>query len=126
MQKNALVKTFLAGAAIAANTLVKFSADNTVVAAAAATDDIIGVSDLGADGSGDRVDVVLFGPARVKAGGAITRGKLITSDANGKAVACAPAAGTSARAIGVVQLSAADGDLVDVVIAPSVVTTPAA
>jgi hypothetical protein len=62
-----LVKAFNAGGAIASNTLVKFGADNdTVVAAAAAADFVIGavglvaVPGLGAV-TGDRVDVQLEG-----------------------------------------------------------------
>lgn len=113
-----LTKSFLAGAAIPANTLVKFSADNTVVPAAAATDLIIGVSSELPTDSGAMCDVVMAGIADVKAGGAITRGVLVTSDASGEGVAAAPAAGVNNRVLGPALVTAADGDIVPVLVMP--------
>ncbi len=81
-----LLKNYIADAAIPANTLVKFSADGHVVPAASATDSIIGVSDNVAAAIGERVDVIRFGIAPVIYGGVVTRGDLLTTDANGNAV----------------------------------------
>lgn len=118
-----LVKTFTAGGAIAANTLVKFSADDTVVQAAAATDSIVGVCvQPGGAASGDRVDVQLGGIAKVKMGGTVARGALVTADADGQGVAAAPAATVSNRTAGIAMRTCADGDLGDVLLAPGSVS----
>lgn len=119
--QNRQMLSYKAGGAIAAALIVKFdSVDNQVVVAAAATDLLIGVAanenfDVA---SGETIDVVTSGVCRVKAGGSITRGGLVTADAAGKAVAAAPAAGVNNRAIGIALASAASGDLVDVLIVP--------
>lgn len=117
-----LVKSFIAGGTINPNTFVKFSADNTVVAAAAATDVIIGVC-VTPNGvtSGQRVDVQLTGVAEVKMGGTVARGTPVTSDANGKGVAPAPAAGVNNYVAGRAMVTSADGDLIDVLLAPSTI-----
>ncbi len=113
-------KTFAAGGAIPRRRFVKFSADGVVVLATAATDFIIGVSDMSADvAQGGRVDVRMTGVAEVDAGGACTRGQLLTSDANGKAVDAAPAAGANVRTAGFPIVSAVNGDIVDVFLSPS-------
>jgi hypothetical protein len=104
-------KGFLAGGVISAKRIVKFgSADNAVVQAAAATDSLIGVSDLAA-ASGAQVDVVMSGIAIVEYGGNVTRGALLTADASGKAVSAAPAAGSNNRIVGVAMVSGVSGDL---------------
>ena len=110
-----LTKTYLAGAAIARRRIIKFDAiDGQVLQAAAATDASFGVSDMSADFvAGDRVDIRLTGVAEVDVGGAITRGALITSDASGKAVAAAPAAGSNVRIIGIAMASYVAGDVGD-------------
>jgi hypothetical protein len=117
--RNALFnKGFVAGAAIAAKRIVKLgSADNAVIQAAAATDSLVGVSDLAA-ASGEHVTVVMGGIAIVEYGGNITRGGLVTADANGKAVAAAPAAGTNNRIIGIAMVSGVSGDLGSVLLQP--------
>ncbi|WP_374569680.1 capsid cement protein [Phenylobacterium sp.] len=116
-----------AGAAIAPRRYVKFSADRTVIQATAATDAIIGVSDsLGAAAQGDRVEVYVLGAElEVEAGGNITRGDELTSDANGKAVAAAPAAGATCRTAGVAMGSYVAGDVAEYLAAPGSKTTPA-
>lgn len=117
-----LEKNFLAGAAIAAGLIVKHgAADDTVVPAAAATDLLIGVASRDFDAaSGERIDVMTHGIAAVKLGGAVTRGQPVTSDANGKGVAAAPAAGANARVIGIALASGVLNDVVDVLLSQSV------
>ncbi len=113
-----LIKTMTAGGAINPNTQVKFSADDTVVAAAAATDAIIGVYvGPGAAASGDRIDIQLTGVAKLKMGGTVARGAPVTADAAAKGVAPAPAAGVNNRILGFAMRTTADGDLADVLIA---------
>lgn len=117
---------YTAGAAILPRRLLKFSASRTVIQATAATDAIIGVSDsLGAAAAGDRVEVYQLGThIEVLAGGNITRGAELTSDADGKAVAAAPAAGATCRTAGIAQDSYVAGDVVEYLAAPSSKTTP--
>ncbi|MFO1081883.1 MAG: capsid cement protein [Reyranellaceae bacterium] len=115
-----LVKTYTAGADIAAYTLVKFSADDTVVQAAAATDAIIGVCvQPGGAKSGERVDVCIDGVADVKMGGTVARGTPVTADSSGQGVAPAPSAGVNNYVIGRALRAAASGDITEVLIAPS-------
>jgi hypothetical protein len=122
MRNEGLAKTLIAGAAVAARRIVKFgSGDTAVVQAAAATDLSIGVSDLGAS-SGEYCDVIVDGIALVEYGGEVTRGQLLTADSNGKAIAAAPAATATARAIGVAMVSGVSGDIGSVLIAHSAVT----
>ena len=108
-----LSKSYVAGGAIGANCFVKFGADdNTVVAAAAATDAIIGVNDNIVRVTGDRTDVIHVGIADVKLGGTVARGAEVTSDATGQGVA-----GASTNRIGGVALtSGVSGDIVPMLI----------
>lgn len=121
MRNEGLIKTLIAGAAILAHRILKFdAAADTVVQAAASTDLLVGVSDLGADAADDRVDVILDGIALVEYGGTIAAGARLTTDADGKAVAAAPAAGANAQIIGVAMVAGVAGDIGSVRIAPSV------
>jgi hypothetical protein len=121
MRNEGLAKTLIAGAAVAARRIVKFgSSDTAVVQAAAATDLSIGVADLGA-ASGEYCDVIIDGIALVEYGGNVTRGQKLTADADGKAVAAAPAAGVNNHVIGIAMLSGASGDIGSVRISPSTV-----
>jgi hypothetical protein len=114
-----LTKTFTAGGAIAARTLVKFSAAETVVAAAAAGDSLLGATTDIAAASGERVDVVLSGVAEISAGAAITRGALVMSNASGRVITAAASAGANIRTIGIALDGAdADGDVIRVLLAP--------
>lgn len=119
MRNEGLQKTLIAAAAVAKNRIVKFdTTDTTVVQAAAATDLLIGVSDnLGAS-SGEPFDVIVDGIALVEYGGTVTRGQWLTADAQGRAVAAAPAAGANAEVIGRAMLSGVSGDIGSVRIAP--------
>lgn len=117
-----IVKSFVAGGAIGQNTFVEFSADYTVTQANAATDLIVGVCvQPGGALQGERVDIQLTGIAEVKAGGTITRGTLVTTDSNGKAVAPGPSAGVNNRVAGMAMITTADGDLFDVLLAPGMI-----
>lgn len=110
MSNPGLIKAFKAGAAIAARRVVKFEADGDVVQAAAATDAVIGVSDLGA-AAGQTVDVILSDTAAVEYGGPVTFGAPLTADADGKAVVAAPAAGANNWIIGQAMVDGVAGDI---------------
>lgn len=120
-------RSYTASADIPKCRIVKFgAADGTVVLAAAATDASIGVSSELSVLSGEPCDVERFGLVDVEFGGTVTRGDPLTADANGKAVAAAPAAGTRVRIIGFAEQSAVAGDIALMQIAPGYMTTPAA
>lgn len=120
MPKPILTENLEAGAAISPYRIVKHgAADGAVIQGAAATDALMGVADaLGAAAATDRVDVITAGVAEVELGGTVTRGGLLTSDANGKGVAAAPAAGVNNRVIGIARVSGVSGDIIDVQLCP--------
>lgn len=108
-----LDKTFTAGGTINPYRLVKFGgADTTLLQAAAATDALIGASGQVGAASGEVLDVTLLGIAEVQAGGSITRGNMVTSDANGKAVVASDGNVIAGKAL----MSAVDGDIIPVLL----------
>lgn len=115
-----LTKNYKAGAVVAPYRFVKPGADDDhVVQAAANSDAITGVSDtLGAEAAEDRMDVHQAGIVEVEFGGVVTRGGWVTSDAVGKAVASAPAAGANHQVGGRALVSGVAGDIGRVLFAP--------
>ncbi|MBP6734408.1 MAG: DUF2190 family protein [Chromatiaceae bacterium] len=108
-----LDKTFTAAGTISPYRLVKFGgSDTTLLQAAAASDALIGVAGQIGAASGEVLDVTLVGIGEVEAGGSITRGNSVTSDANGKAVA----ASDGNVIIGKALMSAASGDIVPILL----------
>lgn len=121
MANSLLNKNYTAGAAISPYRIVKVGAnDGEVLQAAAATDYLMGVCESVGPASGERCDIVKAGLADVEFGGAVARGKPVTSDADGKAVEAAPAAGSNVRIIGFAEVSAVAGDIAAIQIAPGV------
>ncbi|MCC6193752.1 MAG: DUF2190 family protein [Burkholderiales bacterium] len=120
--RNPVYYPFLAGASVGPNRLVKIgAADQTVIPGAAAADVIVGVSAQSiTTATGERVDVVMSGVYEVVAGGSVTRGAPICSDAAGAGVVSAPAAGTNNGIVGFALEAAASGDLFACFINPSV------
>lgn len=117
-----VIKTLTATAAvIEAFRIVKFdgTVKTSVLKAAAAADAPIGVAegiDIAASG---RVDVVITGLAKVTAGAAFSPGSYLTSDASGRAVAAAPAAGTNNGIVGIaIEEATAAGDVVEILVSP--------
>lgn len=109
MSNNGFTKTYDASGAIPAYTIVKFTAtDFQVTAAAAATDKMCGVTTEVAAADTERCDVIHEGCAYVKAGGTIAAGDLLTSDASGNAITTTTA---SNRIIGQARQSAVAGDV---------------
>lgn len=120
MANPGLTKSFTAEAAVSPYRIVKFgTGDDKVIQAAAVSDAMFGVANnLGGD-IGKRCDVIMEGTAEVEYGGTITRGQPLTSDANGKAAASAPAAGINNRIIGFALVSGVAGDIGSVQLSPS-------
>lgn len=127
MHSGSLARTYDAGGALPPRRIVKFTGDDVVNLATAATDDAIGVTADVAVASGERVDVYRSGPVEIEVGGNIARGKDITADASGKAVQAAPGAGTSCRVVGGGGSRAyVAGDIGLFWLRPGALTTPAA
>lgn len=107
-----LTKTFTAETAVAAYRIVKHgSGDTSVVQAAAVSDSLLGVTGQLAGEAGKRVEAVMSDTCEVEFGGTVTRGDWLTSDANGKAVTAAPAAGVNNNVIGRAMCSGVLGDI---------------
>ena len=81
-----LTKNFTAEAAVKKRRIVNFGATDTAVEpATGAGDDLIGITAVLDVAANARIDVHLAGIAEAEAGGAISRGALITADGDGKA-----------------------------------------
>jgi hypothetical protein len=110
--------SFKAGAAIGINRAVILdSASNTVIAASAITDLVIGIALEAAAAAGDLVPVQVFGKAKVVASAAIAVGAQLmpTGSGSGKV---ATAAGATAKSMGVaLQAAGADGDVIEALLA---------
>ena len=122
MANPTFIKAMNAEAIVAPFRIVKIgAADGGVIQGAAAADVLLGVSDeLGQATIGDRVDVILNGTADVMYGGTVARGARLTTDATGRAVTAAPAAGANNGIIGTALVSGVVGDIGSVHIAQSV------
>jgi hypothetical protein len=120
MRNLGLVKNYSAEGAIPGYRLVKFgAADGGILVCAAATDKSIGVLDrIAASVAGDRVDVIRSGIAEVEYGGTVAAGDLLTSDASGRVVVAAAAAGANIRIIGVAEVAGVLGDIGSMQIEP--------
>lgn len=120
MRNELLNKSYTAEGVIPPYRIVKFgAADGGVLVAAAATDKLIGVTGrLGLAAIGDRGDVGRLGIDEVEYGGAVASGDPLTSDAVGRAVVAAPAAGANVRIIGFAEVAGVLGDIGSLYISP--------
>lgn len=117
MSNPRFTKTYDAGGAIPAYSIAKFTTtDFSVQQSAAVGDPLAGVTTEVAAASGDRVDVIHGGVAYVLAGGTIAAGDPLTSDASGRAVKAAPAAGTNNNCVGRARQSAVVGDVFEAIV----------
>jgi len=115
MANPTLTKTFKAPSAVAGRRAVTFGgADRTAAQASAVSNPLLGIAEQIGSRDNQRVDVIVSGIAEADAGGNITRGDALTTDANGKVVTSS--AGTD-RIVGIALQSAVDGDIIDVLIA---------
>ncbi len=118
MQNPLLIKSLLAGAAVSPYRIVKQSDDNTVIQGAAVSDALCGISNNLGGESGKRIDVVMAGIYEVEYGATVTLGAPLTSDATGRAVVAAPAAGANNRIIGFALQAGVVGDIGTAQISP--------
>lgn len=117
MANPGLAKTYDASGPIPAYTIVKFTAtDFQVTQAAAVGDALVGVTTEVAAADTERVDVYHEGIVYVTAGGTIAPGDPLTTDASGRAVKAAPAAGVNNTCIGRARQSAVVGDVFEAII----------
>lgn len=117
-----LIKSYTAGAAIAACRFVKHgAADNAAIQATDASKAILGISEQIGVASGDMADVIKLGLAYLELGGAVTRGDVLIPDADGKGVAATVVAGTEQHAGAVAETSGVAGDLIPVQVIPGTV-----
>jgi hypothetical protein len=115
-------KQYIAETAVGGNLCVKSgSTDDFVGPGTAATDFLMGVSGNVPGSAGERIDIAKEGIADVLYGGTITRGQPLTSDASGRAVAAAPAAGSNNRIIGFAEVSGVLGDIGSVLLSPGMI-----
>lgn len=112
-----LAKTFTAGAAIAINTIVKFTTDDKVINSTAVADLSIGVALEAAAADGDRIDVAVMGIANVKAAGVIAAGESVVPTTAGEGIILTPAA-TVGTPIGRAMGTVADNDIFPMLITP--------
>jgi hypothetical protein len=117
-----LIKNRIASGAVGAYLIVKPGATaGTAAQAAAATDKVIGVTTDVAAADGERMDVIHLGEGKVVAGAAFADGDQLMSDANGRAITAAAAAGANVRTIGYAREAAsAAGDICEMTVQPGV------
>lgn len=127
---NPLIKTYNAGAAVAASRFVKFgAADGEVIQATDSSAPIVGVSEkVGVsqadfDAGRKRIDIVQDRIAYLELGGVVTRGDWLTADAIGKGVAANLAAVGSIHCGAKALASGVSGDIILVQVFPIVVRT---
>lgn len=116
-----LIKNFTSAGAIPKFRLVAATATDGIVAqAATATDKIIGTTGpAGVDGADKRIDVCLDGIRDVEFGDDVVFGDPLTSDAEGRAIPAAPAAGSNVRIVGTAMENGGVGVIGKVHVVPS-------
>jgi hypothetical protein len=115
-----LTKSLEATTAIPARRFVKYgAADGTGVPAVSGAAFIAGVSSELDTAVGERASVFMNGNiADIVYGGNVTRGDPLTADAEGRAVAAAPAAGANVFCGGFAEVSGVLGDIGSVAVSP--------
>lgn len=122
-----LIKSFFASAAIAGHRIVAFSGTAAnVTTATSATAISIGVSERMGAPIGSMVDVVQVGGYEIELGDTVTAGDPLTADANGKGIKAVPVAGSEIRVVAIAQDDGFAGDIIPIILAPSILSHPAA
>jgi len=110
-----LTKSVTAGAAVTGRRFLKPGATaGQFIQAAAATDLIVGVSDVLGGASGARVDMHLAGVVEVELGGTVAAGAQLSADSVGRGVAAV----STNRVGGIAMTAGVSGDIIDVLLAP--------
>ena len=92
---------YTADADLAPYLITKFgSIDGNVAVAASATDNLLGVSENVPVAAGQTATICHTGSIYVTYGASVTAGQYVTSDAQGRAVPAAPAAGANVSVLG--------------------------
>jgi hypothetical protein len=117
-QTSGIEKSVKCTAAIATAFLIaKVGADDdTFSQATASTEDLVGVFQHITTVAGEEVRIMVAGISRVKLGGTVARGALVTSDAAGKGVAIGAVAGTNYATIGRAMASGVVDDIIPVLL----------
>jgi hypothetical protein len=111
-------ESYQAQAAVDPHLIVKHgTADGTCALATAAADALIGAADSLGKAIGEMVDVHVGEIGEVRAGGVITRGAALTTNASSKAIATTTAGN---RIIGFAEQSGAVDDVIRYRVAPGV------
>ncbi len=117
-----LIKTKNAEGAITGRRIVKPGvADHSAAQGGASTDALNGINEHLDVAAGGRCDIIKAGIADVEYGGTVAYGDPLTSDATGRAVKAAPAAGVNANTIGKAEIAGVVGDFGLVLIAPGTI-----
>ena len=120
---NQYIRNYTAGGAINPFRLIRRGAvDGQVLQANANNAVLVGVAvipETTTVAANERVDVGLDRFLPVEYGGAVSRDDPLTSDAQGRAIAAAPAVGANMHIIGYADVAGVSGDVVDVYIRPA-------
>jgi len=90
-----------------------------VATANGATQPVAGVSESLGCNPGGMADVIQVGLAEIEAGSSLAAGDPVVADATGRAVKAAAVAGQALHVVGFIQSDAAEGDIVPVLVSPS-------
>lgn len=121
------ILAYNAGGAIEPHRILKFGAsDLLLVQAVAAADALVAVSERVGAASGERISASFGGPTLVEYGDAVTRGDLLTADADGKAIKAEGDPEDEISYIGRALVSGVAGDIGSVNVAPGMFIIPAA
>lgn len=119
MSANYLARSRVALVAIGAYLIVKAGAGtNDATLSTAATDKHLGTADELDTPVGDMVDINIAPIGLVKLGGTVAAGDLLTSDANGKAIATTTAGN---RYIGIAEQAGVANDVISYLRAPGLI-----
>ena len=111
---------FIAGGAITQYSCVKISANGTVSACTAITDQPVGVAQNAASAAGDQVDVLTISGAftKVRLGGTVSAGVAVMVKGSGTGEVDT-AAGATAHSVGQLITGGVSGDIVTMVFRPA-------
>ena len=115
-----LIKSFTAKNAITAHHIVKVDEqENSIAMASGHEDPVIGVCDVLSAKNDEAVDVIVAGTADVMYGGKITKGAVLISNNNGKAIPLTskPASGKVVRILGTALTNGGENDIGTVLLA---------
>lgn len=99
------------GSGVSPYRIVKRRDATTIQQASAATDKFLGISQADEPSGSGTIRTAFIGIVFLEYGGTVSWGDPLTSDANGKGVAAAPAAGVNNTLIGICMQDGVSGDI---------------